>query len=139
MTQPPYLIRFAFGSGSRHLQQAETLRVTHPKVMEFKDKGGYREAIDTGRVLTKELEIRGGAHHDVTRLARTAAAVKSVVRRLRPEEAAVLDEIDTEIAAVTARLKELRSQRAAAVQAAWTKAHVVRLAEVEALIPTEDT
>lgn len=62
---------------------------------------------------------------------RSAAGVKAVLRRLRPSEAVVLDALDAEVRAAEAHLVELRRQREAEVRAAWAKAHVVPLKDVD--------
>lgn len=64
---------------------------------------------------------------------RTAASLKSAVRRLRPQEAELLKEIDAKIKEAVAVVTTLRGERKALMSEAWTKAHVVRLAEIEPL------
>lgn len=60
----------------------------------------------------------------------TAEGIKSVVRRLRPQEAAEIDALDERIAELKRQVGELRRERRELVARAWTKANVVRLNEV---------
>lgn len=61
----------------------------------------------------------------------TAAGIKTVLRRMRPEEAATLAEIDGRIEHYQERIWQLRAEREQVVTEAWGKAHVVRLNELE--------
>lgn len=69
-------------------------------------------------------------------VASTAAGVKTALRRLRPEDQAELDGIDAEIVRLRGLIADCRRQREAAVARAWTKAHVVRLADTISRINT---
>lgn len=65
----------------------------------------------------------------------TAAGVKTVLRRLRPQEAELLAEADAEIAVAVEQLRAARCRRMELVSLAWTKAHVVRLNELDVKEP----
>ncbi len=149
MSQPPYLFKAA-----RHTVQADELVVRLPPIYTSRPKGSvsgitFNELVDTGKKKTKALKIYGKSgvitpdgkrksNEGSQEVPRTAAGVKAVLRRLRPEEAAQLDEIDAQITEAQERLAALRKEREAKVKEAWTRAHVVRLAEVEAMLPKED-
>lgn len=65
-------------------------------------------------------------------LKRSAAGVKEMLRRVRPEEAARLAEYDKQIAHLDEEIARLRRERRDFMRTqVWPKAHVVRLAEVE--------
>ena len=60
----------------------------------------------------------------------TAAGVKSALRLIREQEAALLDELDNDIARLEDWLHSARSDRADALREAFNRGNVVRLAEV---------
>jgi hypothetical protein len=62
---------------------------------------------------------------------KTAAGLKTCVRKLRAQEAKALADIDREINALKAQIAELREQRTVVVKEAWSKGHVVRVNELE--------
>lgn len=81
------------------------------------------------------------ADRDISRLPRWAqdriVALERDVEHLRAALAADAEElarIDANIAVVKANLETLRERRREALASAWQRAHVVRLAEVEALV-----
>ncbi len=61
---------------------------------------------------------------------KTAAGIKTVMRRLRPQEAARIAAVDVEIARLVEELASKRAERRTIVQEAWVKAHVVPLAHL---------
>lgn len=65
----------------------------------------------------------------------TAAGLKSVLRKLRPQEAERLTTIDAEIEALKQAIGAKRRERKLVVREAWSKAHVVRLNEIEVVTP----
>ena len=67
-----------------------------------------------------EIRVSAGSYGTTVR---TAGDVKNFVRRLRPEEAAELDEIDGQLA-------ELQARRRAVMEKAWQRGHVVTLTEL---------
>lgn len=60
---------------------------------------------------------------------KTAAGLKSVVRRLRTQEAREIGLIDSEIETLQGAILAARERRQAAVAKAWTQGHTVRLVE----------
>ncbi|MBS1895599.1 MAG: hypothetical protein JST59_30230 [Actinobacteria bacterium] len=70
---------------------------------------------------------------DQARAQASAAGIKKVCRRPRPQEAARIVAIDTEIAELEGRIEEARDRRQEAVREAWARGNVVRLAEFEEL------
>lgn len=60
----------------------------------------------------------------------SAAALKGELRRLRPQEAEGIEALDGEIAELVAELAALRASRDEALRRAFSKGHVVTLAEV---------
>jgi hypothetical protein len=77
--------------------------------------------------------IESARSRDQARAQATAAGIKKVCRRLRPQEAERIDSIDAEIAALEGEVAEARDRREKAVREAWAKANVIRLAEFEEL------
>ena len=63
----------------------------------------------------------------------SAAGIKKVCRRLRPQEAGRIEAIDAEIAELEGRIAAARDRLQEAVREAWGRANVVRLAEFEEL------
>lgn len=61
----------------------------------------------------------------------TAAGVKEVVRRLRPQEAEAIAQQDQVIRGLESQLLAAREVRKALVRDAWTKAHTVTLKEIQ--------
>ena len=66
--------------------------------------------------------------------AATADGVKSVLRRIRPQEATLLDSIDQQLADLQAHITALKEERTRVLHLAWQHGNVVRLKEVEALL-----
>ncbi len=60
----------------------------------------------------------------------SAAALKRLLRRLRPQDTEEIRELDERLAAKWGELEELQSCRDEAVRRAFSKGHVVTLAEV---------
>jgi hypothetical protein len=58
---------------------------------------------------------------------RTAAGVRSRLRRLRPEQAKALEKIDAMIGTLEAQIAELQKQRGQLLHQAWPKAESVKL------------
>ena len=144
MAQPQYIVRCRF---NKELVQANTLDVSWKKIYNTRRlRGGFGYVSDdTGKQDKTKIDIRvrdvirdtghrAAGTNWVEQIERKAADVKTVIRRLRDDEEAVLDNLDQEIMQADAQLKALRAQRAIALREAWTRAHVVRLTEVEALV-----
>lgn len=102
---------------------------------------GFREVRGTGKMDKTVVSIRSTGEPSVSghgtkrewrqTIRRTAADVKKSVRKVRPEEEAILAQHDLAIAELEEALKTARLARAEAVADAWDRAHVVRLQEVE--------
>jgi hypothetical protein len=137
--QPEYLVRGRSLSQTR-IVQSTTPFVQHKAVHRPTGKsiGGFTEVavagVDRKNVVVASRDTvyadgRGGqgvrAH-----VAKTAAGLKTAVRRLRPQEAERLDEIDAEIRALREAITALQAARKNVVAEAWAKAHVVRLNEI---------
>lgn len=144
--QPEYLLRH--GRDPDEVVQVEAVDVEHPEHMKVvRDMGFAREIAGTGRYDHRSLSIsayrEGGIRnargvdssgHVFTRTESSADGVRKVLRRLRPQEAARLDEIDDDILLAVAHLHTLRQTRKEIVDEAWKRAHVVRLNEITARI-----
>lgn len=149
MSQPQYLLRLG-----RTLIQTSALRVTRIEKHRVKSVrqspiGPIREVEGTGRFESDVLRVavhsrdeqrpiladgRPTGGNRMEQVERSAAGVKRTVRRLRPQEAEQIDLIDARIAEHEAAITELRARRTDLVRDAWSKANVVRLAEIEELI-----
>lgn len=138
---------FILRAGKGEFQTGEDVRATWPAIRKEVGRNGVFVTTEaTGRYDRSKLRLmvldeercrnKYGNKTSVTRrvVANTAAGVKSVLRRIRPEELERIEAKDTEIAEAKETLKRLQYERADIVQEAWTKAHVVRLNELE---PTE--
>jgi hypothetical protein len=127
---------------------AEEIIVQHPMI--FRQAGRQstirgipiRRMESTGRRDPKvfEVSVREGTtargfwsarSRDQARAQASAAGIKKVCRRLRPQEAERIDSIDAEIAALESEIARARDRREEAVREAWAKANVVRLREFE--------
>lgn len=99
-------------------------------------EGTGRYRTDVLRLLIKDCRRAAGQKYGMLRplIHRSAAGVKGTLRRLRPEEAERLDALDARIEEAENALTLLRVERRDTVREAWAKAHVVRLAEVEATL-----
>ncbi len=145
---PEFLVRYR---PDRQIVSAPRLRVSYRRKYRREPMGdsGFARAVEVG-VDKSNLDVRAvrdgdekivtasGQRMNATNwtegIGRTAADVKAVVRRIRPEEREKLAEVDARIAALQQQIADLREQRIALVRDAWTRAHVVRLSEVEALV-----
>lgn len=140
MTDRQFLVRRDRSS----LYQAGSLRVrlapkyrpkrTHQSpigpITEIEEAGSNSRRLQV--TILDALETTGrSAHPGSVVVDRTAAGVKAAVRRMRPEEAALVQKVDDEIESTKQRLADLRRERAELVRTAWSKAHVVRLQEVD--------
>ena len=139
MAQPEYLLYFRWRKPAR-LFQASELIAEHPEIRKttYSNLGGFRfgHSTGTGRIDRRKLDIRSSQVSSyVFRVAATAGGVKSVLRRLRPQEAEQLDAIDADIARLQAQLDALKEQRKQALHTAWQRGNVVRLKELEDLLP----
>ena len=70
----------------------------------------------------------------VFRVAASAEGIKTVLRRLRPQEADLLEAIDRDIEHLQAQLDALRARRKDILHVAWQRGNVVRLNEVQDLL-----
>lgn len=139
MPQPQFILNFRWRKPNRLFQAAE-LSVEHPEIRRttYSTLGGFRfgHSIGTGRIDGRKLDIRSPQISSyVFRVPATADGVKSVLRRLRPREVDLLDGIDRQIEDLQARLATLKEERSQALHLAWRHGNVVRLKEVEALLP----
>lgn len=133
MAQPEFLIRGQYreADGRRPVTQREEL-VAHYEEIETrhpKNIGGigFVEVKGTGKFNKRRLLVwhkNGRATVDAN-----AEALKDVARRVRPQEAAILDDLDAQIEATAIRLRDLKQERRRALGDAFTKGNVVRLAE----------
>lgn len=137
-SQPPFLVR---GRRRIDLVQSDTPWIRHAAKYRTKRLiGGMFREIEVSGVDRKHLDVtarnprrsdgRKGGSNVSTQVEKSAAGLKTAVRRLRPEEAARLDEKDAEIAAALERVVALRAERSEIVREAWRRAHVVRLSEI---------
>lgn len=146
---PAYIVRRAGRDGATRYVQVGRLVARRVEINKPTGKtlgGLFTEVKGTGRYrpdvlclhATRDETVDGFGRraYDGLRehVGRSAAGVKAVVRRIRPQEAAELARIDEDIAEVQERLETLRRQRREALASAWQRAHVVRLADVEALV-----
>jgi len=140
MAQPEFVLNFRWRKPAR-IFQASQLGVEHPEIrrVKYSNLGGFRfgHSTGTGRRDHNKLDISSPEVRSfVFRVAATAEGVKSVLRRIRPQEAQLLDAIDADIAQLQAQLEGLKQRRAEALQRAWQQGNVVRLKDVEALLPS---
>jgi hypothetical protein len=114
-------------------RKGESPRLTRLEGVEYTRKTrvtGYMDVPGFGRINKSEfsgwdktrLEIRTSSAY--LRVDSTPAGIKEKFRRLRPQEAELIDQIDSEIAAINARRQEIINQ-------AWTRAHVVTVKELK--------
>jgi cell division protein FtsB len=109
----------------------------HPRYLEIRVTrpmgvvGGmlFQESVRTGKIDKNTFEFLGVKNHGF-RFAATAAGVKAVLRRLRPQEASRLNEIDAEVELLKARIKELGQERQLVLREAFERGHVVTVAEL---------
>lgn len=101
------------------------------KIRPLPNLGGiqFNERVRTGKIDKNQFDIFSVQNHGF-RFAATAAGVKAVLRRLRPQEVAKLAEIDAEVERLKARIKELGQQRQATLREAFERGHVVTVAEL---------
>ena len=119
---------------------ADDIRVTYGEVTRVKSRNDMFNVIervgwDRSKLIINiltPLTGKGFEHgSDRLRVDKTAASLKTKLRRLREQEAAEIAEIDDQIAVLKEQIGALRMQRQACVQAAWSKGNVVRLNELE--------
>lgn len=94
--------------------------------------GSFREG--TGKFDKNQLELHtrfgGGGRNFINLIQATPDAVKRVLRRLRPQEAAVIQAIDADIEAAKQRVRDLEERRKQLIREAFTRGNVVPLKEV---------
>lgn len=151
--QPKYILRQPRTAGARALCQAEHIIVRygmHTRVLKTEHVPGIGpvEHVEETRPNRNYVTITpttegGGLVLDALGtsvsggLGRSTWAdlklksVKAAIRRLRPQEAKLLDYLDDEIADVAKLLTALRTSRAAALERAWKRANVVRVKELD--------
>lgn len=83
---------------------------------------GMRVMRGTGRFNRERIHLRAGKFGTLS-IERAPDAVKRHLRRLRPQEAERLDEIDADIERLQAERRELMAT-------AWAKGHVITLKEI---------
>lgn len=143
MAQSEFLLNFHWRKPVR-IFQASTLRVVHPEIRKLKNAslGGFRFAhsVGTGRIDRRKFDITSPQVSSyVFRVAASAEGVKSVLRRLRPHEAELLDAIDRDIEHLQTQLEALRERRKETLHTAWQRGNVVRLNEVQELLRASNT
>lgn len=98
-----------------------------------KTLGGMFNVVEgTGKHDTKRVQI-GVAGHSRS-VPYTAAGIKTVLRRVRPQEAGAIAEAECTIERLTAELEAARASLKSAQAEAFARGNVVRLAEVEAVV-----
>lgn len=84
--------------------------------------------------MVDHLPVRDGSGRSaldkLVHASATAAGIKKVLRRVRPQERATLDRIDNRIVDLQRELAAARTKRKAVLAEAWRNGHVVRLNEV---------
>lgn len=143
MAQPQYLIKGYAGFGKKQIVcQTDKPAIVWKEITRTKNTRSvagmsWREVEGTGKYNHNEFLIRmpyeGGTSRAAKTVPATAEGVKDALRRIREQEAAILDAIDAEIAELMERLKVKRVERQQALSVAWSKANVVRLNEAEAM------
>lgn len=139
MSQPQFLLNFRWRKPARIFQTAR-LTAEYPEVrnVRYHSLGGLRvgHSVGTGRIDRRKLDIKSpDISSYVFRVPATAEGIKAVLRRIRPQEASLLDAIDAEVAKVQIELDALKQRRKEVVHTAWLRGNVVRLKEVEGLLP----
>src|SRR5690348_1720215 len=139
MAQPEYILYFHWRKPARIFQASE-LTVEHPEIRRttYSNLGGFRfgHSTGTGRIDRRKLDIRSPQVSSyVFRVPATAEGVKSVLRRIRPQEAEQLDAVDADITRLQLQIDALKEQRKQALHTAWQRGNVVRLKELEDLLP----
>lgn len=89
----------------------------------------FQERVKTGKTDKNTFDIFNVKNYGF-RFAATAAGVKAKLRRLRPQEAARLQEIDDDIERTRQHLKELGEVRKLVLREAFERGHVVTVAEL---------
>lgn len=132
--------------------QAETIRVTYEEKTRPTGRtylGGLRE-VESAGWDRKKLRIRpvvkaggGVGGTDIlgssARAANTAEGVKTVLRRIRHQEAEGIAAVDKKIADLTRSLLATRQWRQRLVNEAFARGHVVRLKELPITEPKGDS
>ena len=139
MSQPQFLLNFRWRKPARIFQAAK-LTAEYPEVrsVKYHTMGGLRvgHSVGTGRIDRRKLDIKSpDISSYVFRVPATAEGIKAVLRRIRPQESTLLDAIDAEMAEVQSALDALKQRRKEVVHTAWLRGNVVRLKEVEQLLP----
>lgn len=135
MAQPEFLLNFRW---RKRIFQASTLKAEHPEIRttRYQTFGGMRigHSTGTGRIDRRKLDITSPQVSGyVFRVPASAEGIKSVLRRIRPQETAVLDDLDAGIKQLEAQLEILRERRKQALHTAWQHGNVVRLKELDDL------
>ena len=139
MSQPQFILNFRWRKPARIFQASE-LTVEHPEIRKttYSNLGGFRfgHSTGTGRIERRKLDIRSPQVASyVFRVSATAEGVKSVLRRIRLQEAEQLDAIDADISRLQAQMDALKEHRQQALHSAWQRGNVVRLKELEDRMP----
>lgn len=132
MIQPRYLVKDR--DAKRTVAQTDAPIIYHPEIDKVIGKiGPFRQVKGTGKFHKDVLGIvaENSNHYTVAcqQVPATAEGVKKTLRSLREQEAARLDSIDAEIAALESQLKAKKEERRGLLKEAWSKAHVVTLKE----------
>ena len=100
-----------------------------------KTLGGMFNIVEgTGRFDTTRVQVGVGGH--TRSVPYTAAGIKTVLRRVRAQEAQAITDAEQEIERLTTALEAARCALKAAQAEAFARGNVVRLAEVEAVVTT---
>jgi hypothetical protein len=120
--QKPFILKY-----DDERRQVELERVTYPPITRLKETvkipgfGNVPFSECTGKFDKSKFTLwttRGTVNCSANK-----EGVHGRIRRIRPQEAAILDEIDEQI-------KALRERRAEVVKLAWLRAHVVTVKEL---------
>lgn len=118
-----------------HARFLEKRKPKHTKIGDRTYVEQIHNGYDKSQVVIRHGKPQGsnGLHANSVSVVcpKTAAGLKRCVRKLRAQEAKALADIDREINALKAQIAELREQRTEVVKEAWSKAHVVRLNELD--------
>lgn len=142
MTQPKYLLKTgegvvqAAGFSATHTEVREKARLVDGFLMPGKPTGKFDHSTILFYPISRGAKNRYG--HGVSgayarRVPASAVGVKTVLRRIREQEAEKIEEVDVTIALAEAQLKMLRNARAKLLSEAWSKANVVRLNEINVM------
>lgn len=122
MTQKEFLHK---GQRDKYPRQADLSSVRYPDITKHTSSiGGIPIHSLTGKVNKNRIQLWWKDSSSILSIEATKESVKSTIRRLRPTEAKLLEEIDT-------KMLKLRIERLAILKQAWQKGHVVTVKELK--------